>query len=125
MVTAGCYPPNEGDPNNPACYNDQWIIGDKHDAGTAPAYSDTDLWGSSLTIDWSFADLDFKSITAYRDLDSDFARDGDHSPHTIVHFADTLEQDQFTQELQLQGVSFEDQLTWLVGAYAVQKWRSF
>ncbi|MBW2713538.1 MAG: TonB-dependent receptor, partial [Deltaproteobacteria bacterium] len=117
FVTAGCFTPPNGDPGNSACYNEQWMIGDKHDAGTAPAFSDVDVWGTSLTVDWSVGGVDVKSITAYRDLDSEFARDGDHSPHTVVHFYDDLEQDQFTQEIQLQGLSFEERLTWILGLY--------
>ena len=59
--------------------------------------------------------LALKSITAYRELESDFARDGDHSPHRIAQFEDTLDQEQFTQELQLIGT--HDRLDWILGLY--------
>jgi iron complex outermembrane receptor protein len=61
--------------------------------------------------------LTLKSITAWRDLESEFARDGDHSPYRISQFYDDLRQQQFTQELQLLGESFSDRLKWIVGLY--------
>ena len=77
-------------------------------SGTAPAFSRTDIWGTNLNIAWNFTDsLTLKSITAWRDLDSEFARDGDHSQHRISQFYDDLRQQQFTQELQLLGESFQ------------------
>jgi iron complex outermembrane receptor protein len=59
--------------------------------------------------------MSLKSITAIRRLDSQFARDGDHSPHRISQFFDDLDQDQFTQEFQLQG-AFE-KAQWVAGLY--------
>jgi iron complex outermembrane receptor protein len=61
--------------------------------------------------------LELRSITAYRDLESEFARDGDQSPFTIAHYMDTLEQDQFTQEFQLLGDSFDNRFNWILGLY--------
>jgi iron complex outermembrane receptor protein len=89
---------------------------------TAPAFSNTDIWGTNLNISWDITDaLTLKSITAYRDLDSQFARDGDHSRHRISQFADDLQQQQFTQEVQLLGESFGDRLNWIVGLYYFQE----
>ncbi len=59
--------------------------------------------------------LDFRSITAVRDLESEFARDGDHSPARISQFYDDLEQKQFSQELQLLGTY--DRMNWVLGYY--------
>jgi len=67
-------------------------------------------------VAYDFSDsLTLKSITAWRDLDSEFGRDGDHSPHRISQFEDTLEQEQFTQEFQLLGTY--DRMNWILGAY--------
>ncbi len=107
-------------PAVPGCYDDRFIYGTdaERTSGTAPAFSDTDIWGTNLSVSWNITDaLALKSITAYRDLDSQFARDGDHSPYRISQFYDDLDQHQFSQEFQLLGTSFADRLHWIVGLY--------
>jgi iron complex outermembrane receptor protein len=108
-----------GSTSNPAvanCYDDRYIGADREDAGTAPAFSRNELIGSALTLAYDINDaLTVKSITGLRQLDAQFARDGDHSPHRISQFYDDLEQDQYTQELQLLGS--HDRLDWILGAY--------
>jgi iron complex outermembrane receptor protein len=106
-------------PGVPGCYDDRFIYdGAERTSGTAPAFSESDIWGTNLNITWDINDeLTLKSITAYRELDSEFARDGDHSPHRISQFYDELNQDQFTQEVQLLGSSLDDRLNWIVGLY--------
>jgi iron complex outermembrane receptor protein len=102
----------------PGCYDNRYLASEGDNQGTAPAYSDTDIMGTNLTVDWQINDdLIFKSITAFRDLESEFARDGDHSPHTISEFVDLMDQDQFTQELQLLGSGIDSRLDWIVGTY--------
>ena len=103
-------------PASPNCYDARYIGADGSNEGTAPAYSETDVFGISATLDYTLsAHLAIRSITAYRELESDFARDGDHSPHRISQFEDTLDQEQFTQELQLIGT--HDRLDWILGLY--------
>jgi len=103
-------------PASPNCYDSRYIGADGTNEGSAPAYSETDVFGLSATLDFNLSDsLALKSITAYRELESDFARDGDHSPHRIAQFADTLDQEQFTQELQLIGT--HERLDWILGLY--------
>lgn len=98
------------------CYDDRYIGADGVDEGTAPAFSETDLWGFSTTLTYDISDtLELKSISAWRDLESEFARDGDHSPARISQFYDNLEQEQFTQELQLLGTY--DNMNWILGFY--------
>jgi iron complex outermembrane recepter protein len=102
---------------NPAianCYDARYLSG--RNQGTAPAFSKSDLLGAAATISYDLApELTLKSITAWRDLDAEFARDGDHSPQRISQFYDRLEQQQLTQELQLLGS--HDRLDWIVGLY--------
>ena len=103
-------------PASPNCYDARYIGADGSNEGTAPAYSETDVFGVSATLDYTLsANLAIRSITAYRELESDFARDGDHSPHRISQFGDTLDQEQFTQELQLIGT--HERLDWILGLY--------
>ncbi|NND67099.1 MAG: TonB-dependent receptor [Halioglobus sp.] len=103
-------------PASPNCYDSRYVGADDNNEGTAPAFSETDIWGVSSTVAYEINEsMTLKSITAWRDLESEFARDGDHSPHRISQFFDDLEQEQFTQELQLIGSG--QNLNWIVGAY--------
>ncbi len=107
-----------GNPANPACYNSRFIK-DRHTSfGTAPSFSNVDVWGLSFSIDWDAAEwVKVRTITAYRDLSSEFARDGDHSPHVIAQFFDSFDQHQFSQEVQFLGSAFAGRLDWIVGFY--------
>lgn len=100
-----------------ACFSDRFIVGDYADAGTGPQYSRNDLWGAQMTLDWDLGPIQLKSITAYREVNGKYARDGDHSPFTILHLADILKQNQFSQELQLLGETEDQSLKYVVGAY--------
>ena len=100
----------------PGCYDDRYIQGDNFNAGTAPTFSELDLWGASANVSWLLREgLELRSITAFRHLDSQFARDGDHSPLLISQFFDDLQQEQFSQEFQLLGET--DAWSWILGAY--------
>jgi iron complex outermembrane receptor protein len=111
-----------GNLNNPACYNDQFVLGMDQNAGTAPSYSNIDIWGLALTVDYDVNDsVAIKSITSYREIDAQAARDGDQSPHTIAQFFDDIQQEQFSQELQLSVNAFDDQLKWITGFYFFQE----
>ncbi len=102
----------------PGCYDNRYLASNGDNQGTAPAFSDTDIRGTNLTLAWQINEYtSLKSITAYRDLESDFGRDGDHSPLTISEFIDLMDQDQFTQELQLTGSALDSRLQWIAGSY--------
>lgn len=79
--------------------------------------SDLDVYGISATLTYAFDEVTVKSISAYRSFDSQFGRDSDNSPFVIVETFDDMDQEQFSQELQLSGVAFDDRLDWLAGAY--------
>jgi len=85
--------------------------------GTGPTGSDLDVWGVSVTLDWSPGALHIKSITAYRELDSQFGRDPDGSPIEVVHTSNVINHQQFSQELNVSGIAFDERLNWVVGAY--------
>jgi iron complex outermembrane receptor protein len=119
-VVAGpqCLPP-PGSFTNPACFNSQFLTGDSYSThATNRSQSDLDAWGVSLTIAADLTDaLTFKSITAYRDTEALGFRDGDNTPHVIAQTQDTWDHDQLSQEFQLGGDAFGDQLEWIVGLY--------
>ncbi len=79
--------------------------------------NDTDVWGVSLTVDWDLDSWTLKSITAYRDMDVFNGVDPDGSIYTIINQHNDLVQDQFSQEFQFSGLSFDDRLDWVFGLY--------
>jgi iron complex outermembrane recepter protein len=105
-------------PNGASTVNSSWITGDIDTTyAGAPTVNDLDTRGAALTVNWKLGPVSVKSITAYRDLDALFIRDGDNTPFTYRETVNDDEQHQFSQELQLAGVSFNDRLNWLLGAY--------
>ena len=86
---------------------------------TMPTYSDHDIYGFSGTVDWQISDnLQIKSITAYRNVDSQFAHDGDSTPFYLSWVRDEIyKQEQFTQEIHLQGMAVNDRLQWIIGGF--------
>ena len=86
---------------------------------TMPTYSNHDIYGFSGTIDWQISNnLEIKSITAYRNVDSEFAHDGDGTPFFLSWVRDEIyTQEQFTQEIHLQGMAVNDRLQWILGGF--------
>ena len=86
---------------------------------TMPTYSNHDIYGFSGTVDWQISDnLEIKSITAYRNVDSTFGHDGDGTPFFLSWVRDEIYvQEQFTQEIHLQGTAVNDRLQWIIGGF--------
>src|SRR5690606_9631036 len=60
--------------------------------------------GISLTTDWTLNDnFSIKSITAYREYESEFAQDTDGTPLGVEMLLQRLEHEQFSQEIRLNG----------------------
>ncbi|WP_187276594.1 TonB-dependent receptor [Parahaliea maris] len=78
---------------------------------------EVESYGSSLTISWAGEGLGFKSITGYRDASLDRRSDNDGTDLTLLHLSAYQEAQQFTQEFNLTGESFDDRLEWIVGAF--------
>ena len=105
---------------NPGCVNDFYL---GQIAGEGEYFSNVDTYGLSLTIDYSITDwMDIKSITSYRRIHSHGTRDSDATPAFITsRIEDIFKQDQWTQEIQLLGNAFDDQLEWMAGFYYFQE----
>ncbi len=84
---------------------------------TGPNRDDLDITGLAATIEWQVAGTTIRSITGYRDMEANFARDGDNTPAQYTHTSNVVNQDQISQELQWFGTSFADRLDWLFGFY--------
>lgn len=76
-------------------------------------------YGASLTATWIINDdLEFKSITAYRELDAQFIRAWGHGPSLVFqNTTDAYTSEQFSQEFQLNGTSLGGNLRWVSGLY--------
>lgn len=108
-------------------FNEAWInlideTEEFRSGGVEDPRDNNEVFGTALTLDWSFRNMDVKSITAYRTVEIDVQRDGDHSPFPITTVAVEEETFQLSQEFQLSGSSFDDKLDWIVGVYAIREW---
>ncbi len=116
-VPGACPYPGGLTSTSTACYNNQWTSKSSN-YGTADNFSHTDVWGTTLRVNWLINDsLTLKSISGYRDLDAKFARDADSSPLKVTHFHDSFESKQYSQEFQLLGSAFSGALDWIGGLY--------
>jgi len=99
-------------------YDERFITGDPDTTYSgANGNSDYDLFGISATLQWSFGNVDVKSITAYRTIEADFSRDGDASPLILDQTRNQYEHNQLSQEFQFTGLALDDKLKWLSGVY--------
>ena len=83
---------------------------------------ETEDYGISGELNWSFGDINFTSITAYREYANTQGSDTDYTTVDILYRAPgddagAREFATFTQEFRLNGTAFNDKLDWLVGAY--------
>jgi iron complex outermembrane recepter protein len=102
----------------PFTYDDRWLSsGDFSNFAGGPNSSRGDLAGTSLTLEYQGARATFKSISAYRRGTVHSDQDADLSPITILDEFDVTRQDQYSQELQATGESFDDRLSWVLGLY--------
>jgi iron complex outermembrane receptor protein len=85
--------------------------------------NDLDQRGTSLNVSWDVGAVTLKSITAWRELEQTILLDGDGQntcfgdPLPCLHLFQDQDQDQFSQELQVQGNGFDERLNYIVGAY--------
>ncbi len=75
-----------------------------------------EIWGVSWTNTWEFDDLTLKSISGYRDMDSESYRDADNDPVNYFSVGSAFDVQQYSQEFLLSNDS-EGSLEWLVGLY--------
>lgn len=99
-----------------------WLTDDidtTHAAGTS--INDLDSDGIALTLDARVGEAALRSITAWRRLDAQFARDGDNTPFTFRETYNNDRQEQFSQELQWSGSHDVLRLDWVGGLYFFQE----
>jgi len=75
-------------------------------------------WGVSMTVNWELSNnVQFKSITSYREFENTFGRDSDGTPLPVDHTWDTSIHNQTTQEFQITGLAFDGKLDWATGLF--------
>jgi iron complex outermembrane receptor protein len=106
-------------PNGLPTYGTQWISTKPWTSySTWPGFNNSDIWGASLGLTWSFDSFQIKSITGYRDLTVETRGDGDGTPAEIVSTGGVdIKQHQFSEEIQFLGSAFNDRLDWVAGLW--------
>ncbi len=98
-------------------YSEEFITGDPLTTfSTDENFSNGDVWGTSVSVDWNLGGVDLRSITSYRELDYDVSFDLDGAPIRYGFRPTTTTQDQLSQEFQLLGLAAGDRLAWVAGA---------
>ncbi len=100
-------------------FGNHFITGDIDKTYAAGSnFSNVRTYGFGGTLDWKINDaLSVKSITAYRNLQSKFGTDTDASPEDMIDTSFTMNQNQFSEELQFNINAFSERLKSVVGAY--------
>lgn len=105
--------------SNPDCWNSQYVrpVSSLESTNTGPNRSDTDVWGTSLTLNYSGDDFGVKSITAYRNVNVNVEQElaGSRAYYNII--GNFMKYRQFTQELQVTNSLFDDRLKTLFGGF--------
>jgi iron complex outermembrane receptor protein len=94
-------------------YNGEFYdsIGDEH------PYWEQDTWSGSLTVEQGFDSFDFKSITAYSEMETVQVFDNDLTPFILFNVnLDHQVFETFTQEIQFASNTDGD-LSWIVGGF--------
>lgn len=112
------------DPNNNRLPFDERFIPSDKDVSYATGLSMSQLrsFGGSATVQAELSgDTEAKSITGYRELHWTSGQDLDGAPMEILELGFDMNQKQFSQELQLAGVTVRDRLTYVLGGYYFQE----
>jgi iron complex outermembrane recepter protein len=110
----------DGNPYNNYLPYDGRFITNNIDTSYAdgPDFSKLQNWGVGSTLDWALgSNTNLKWINAYRHMHWTTGSDLDGSPEQILTTSFDMGQDQTSEELQLNGTTFSDRLTYAVGAY--------
>ncbi len=109
-------------PSGVSAIDGSWIT-DQIDTtyATGASVNNLDSWGVSIDLESQFRNTNLRSITAWRELEAVFARDGDNTPLAYRETFNNDRQEQFSQELQWSGTSADAGLEWLIGAYLFEE----
>lgn len=105
--------------NNRLPYDNRFVTNDIDTSyANGNNYSKLKSYGGAGTVEFDLSDdILLKSITAYRELHWNVGMDIDGSPLNFLHTSFTMNQWQFSQELQLNGSAMDKKLNYVLGAY--------
>lgn len=78
-------------------------------------FVELDTLGYSMTVDWEIGEYDFRSISAYEEVEKEFGEDTDAGPSPFVEVTNPVDSEQWTQEFQLSHAG--DRSRWTTGFY--------
>jgi len=110
----------DGNPDNDRVpYDDRFLTDDIDKSyATGNNFSDLETYGFAGTVSFDLSDdVQLKSITAYRELHWTVGMDLDGSPLNFLHTSFSMNQWQFSQELQVLGKALDNRLNYVLGAY--------
>jgi len=110
----------DGNPlNDKLPYDNRFLLTDIDKTyATGNSFSKIKSYGITGTLEKDLTDdLTIKSITAYRNLQFSSGLDADASPLQILDLVFSIDQEQFSQELQLTGRTLDNRLNYVFGAY--------
>ncbi|MXP42131.1 TonB-dependent receptor [Altererythrobacter soli] len=111
----------DGNPlNDVAPYDSRWVNDDIDESwATGNNFSDLEQGGVALDVELDLNDaLTLKSISSFRKIDFAAGVDLDNSPLPILQTSFIVDQEQWSQEVQLLGSFLDDSLNFVLGAYA-------
>ena len=115
MVTSGELGPDAAlyDENVPAANSNPYET-----EGTFTTAAPLTVNGYSAKFDWQInEDTRLVSVSGYRDMEATFSFDGDASPADIAGLDAAIESDQFSQEIRVEGTSWDQRVQWTAGTY--------
>jgi iron complex outermembrane receptor protein len=102
----------------PKAFADQQARGIRQTATDAPSAVKNSTWGIINITRWDISDsLALRNIASYQDLKSSEIADGDGTALPIIASRVITHSANSTEELQLQGNSFNERLDWTTGGY--------
>ena len=107
---------------NPAALNQSTFNRDIYVTAGRSYAGETEDFGAQVELNAEIHELNFTSITGYREYSNFQASDTDYTQVDILYRAPNKnagarEFKTFTQELRLQGSAFDDKLDWLIGGF--------
>ncbi len=108
---------------NPDCVNAQYVgsLKSRQNTNTGPNQSDSDVLGTSLTLDWDIADVAIKSISAYRRTSVDVLQELAGIPSYQSNIGQDIDLKQISQEFQVSGRTFNERLSYLFGLFYLKE----
>ena len=109
--------------SNPYCFNSQYVGSANSLKTTASGanLSNSDIWGTNLTLNWKLDGFSLKSITAYRDVSVDVAEELTSDPYYYNEIGQTIRYNEFSEELQASGTALDDRFKYLAGFYYLKE----